>query len=350
MLRALMQTPKFWYTPQGIGYVYMALLWPFSLLFNLGARLKKALTKPKKVPVSIICVGNLTAGGSGKTPIVKALAMHLTQQGEKVAILSRGYGRQNNVPLLVDASHSYRDVGDEPLEIFQAGVAAYVLVGADRLALAGRAASLGATIAIMDDGFSHHRLSKDIHILVTDAKVGLGNKLCLPAGPLREPLSALGRADMVVRVAGSGFTGQKAGVDTQAPVIDIQTITSLPQVLSGLDLFAFCGLGLPDKFFASVKAAGQKMGCEVKQTKAFPDHHPYSQKDLQGLKDISMPNKYKLVTTYKDFLRLPQWQGVHVATLSVDAESCQQLFAAVDKKLSTILPVVPKKRQGVEKK
>ena len=200
-----MRAPRFWYPARKRGMPIMAqLLSPFGAFYGLAARIRNKTARPEHVRVPVICIGNVTMGGAGKTPIALAIAERLIEQGEKVHFLSRGYRRTSQGTVRVDpAAHTVAEVGDEPLLLARL---APTWVSADRVAGAKAAAGAGASVIIMDDGFQNPYLAKDFSVLVIDAGVGTGNGHVFPAGPLREEAGdALNRAQAVI------LTGRQAG-------------------------------------------------------------------------------------------------------------------------------------------
>ncbi len=248
----------------------------------------------------VLCVGNLTAGGSGKTPIAIACARMLAARGLKPVFLSRGYGGKLSGPTLVQPDHHRAaDVGDEPLLLT---VHAPTIVSRDRAAGARLADSLNADVIVMDDGFQNFQIAKDVSLLVVDGSSGFGNGRMIPAGPLREPVEqGLARADAVV-VAGDGspslpgFTG---------PVIRAQLVPTAPESLAQHRVVAFAGIGRPEKFFGTLAA----MNVKVVLTKSLSDHHRFTAREIASLKQLAETAGALLVTTEKDYVRLdPDWR------------------------------------------
>jgi tetraacyldisaccharide 4'-kinase len=264
----------------------------------------------------VICVGNLVAGGAGKTPTAIALAHLLGAQDRKVHMLTRGYGGQLSGPVAVDLEHhTARDVGDEALLLARA---APTWVGADRRVIAHCAAEAGATLAIMDDGFQNPSLRKDISLIVVDGEVGLGNGRVMPAGPLREdPKRALARADAIV-VMGEDRVGVAARLGAMAgralPIFGARLAPRAETAsLAERRVYAFAGIARPEKFFASLRAAG----CEIVGMKAFPDHYTFRNGDVAALKTAAKAVGAQLVTTEKDFVRLSRDDAVDIEVFAV---------------------------------
>jgi len=298
-----MHPPEFWY-PKRRGRVPLEarLLWPFAALYSAGAQLRQKLSRAEQAKVPVVCVGNLTLGGTGKTPAVISLAEVLKDIGKSPVILTRGYGGTSKGPLLVDPQHhTAADVGDEALLLIRA---APVVVSRDRRAGAALAAEKGADVILMDDGFQNPTLAKDYSILVVDGRRFLGNGCVFPAGPLREePYGGLSRADALLIMGGDAGTPLPQELEAfRGPRLRANLE---PQVhaalLSGIKVLAFAGIGAPEKFFRTVKSLGARMMGEV----SFEDHHPYSERDVRNLKRRALELEADLVTTEKDAVRLP---------------------------------------------
>lgn len=303
-----MRAPHFWsggldpYAREAAP-VTRALLTPLASLYAALTARRLARTRPERVPVPVICVGNLTLGGSGKTPIVAALREELGARGLRAASLSRGYKGRLRGPLRVDpGQHTARDVGDEPAMLAATGES---WIGADRPA-AGRAmAAAGVEVIVMDDGHQTPTLHRDLSLVVIDAGDPFGNGHVFPKGPLREPVRAgLARADAVI------LSGKGPAPDDSWPCPVLRaTLTPLAPPPPG-PLVAFAGIGRPEKAFDSLVAAG----AELADTVPFADHHAYTPRDLAFLSRLAADRGARLVTTAKDAVRLPPAfrAGVHV--------------------------------------
>jgi tetraacyldisaccharide 4'-kinase len=299
-----MRAPGFWSNPPDAPGWQARLLAPLAALWTLVGRRRMARGALGRVGVPVICVGNLTAGGTGKTPLVMALVDRLAARGARPHVLSRGYGGRLRGPLRVDERrHSAADVGDEPLLL---AAFAPVWIGADRHASALAAVAAGADVLVMDDGFQNPALAKDLSLVVVDAVAGLGNGRVMPAGPLREPArEGLARADLVVAI---GPDAAQARLRADWPEIALRpviagTLEPLPTGMAweGLRALAFAGIGRPEKFFATLRG----LGAEVIATRAFADHAPYDAKLLARLAHDARASGAQLVTTEKDAVRLP---------------------------------------------
>jgi tetraacyldisaccharide 4'-kinase len=298
-------SPEFW-ARSGLA---SDLLQPFAWGYAAAGAAQRALTTPWQASVPVLCVGNIVAGGAGKTPVALSLAQRLIARGRQPHFLTRGYGGRLAGPVAVDpATHDAQAVGDEPLLLVRV---APTWVARDRVAGARAASAAGAKLIVMDDGFQNPSLAKTLSLLVIDGGYGLGNGRLIPAGPLREKLSsALARADAIVLVGEdetqllpslAGRTVLRArlapaGAPTQGPYI------------------AFAGIGRPDKFFRTLEEAGAQLVGRA----AFADHHLYRDAELRGLEDTAKAAGARLITTAKDAVRLPPAWRHRIAVLEVE--------------------------------
>ncbi len=290
-----MRAPEFWTKNDFGARALGTVLWPLGALYGLSVRLKQKITRAFRPRARVICVGNLTVGGTGKTPVAMALGRMLTEQGRRVVFLSRGYGGSTSGPLQVDnAAHSAKDVGDEPLLL--ASIAPTV-VARDRAKGAEFADRLGAEIIIMDDGFQNFAVAKDLSLVVVDTNVGYGNRRLVPAGPLREwPNSGLARAHAVVLIGGGDHDlASFAGATLRARIE-----THECPMLEGRKVLAFSGIGHPEKFFRTLA----ELGATLVGMQSFPDHHHFTPLEIEELKTRADALGAHLVTTEKDFARL----------------------------------------------
>ena len=292
-----MREPSFWWSEDSFA---SALLAPLAAVYGVVAqwRLGRA---GRRARAPVVCVGNLTVGGAGKTPTALALARMLSAAGERPVFLSRGYGGALAGPLLVDpARHRAREVGDEPLLLART---APTIVARDRVKGAGIAGD--ASVIVMDDGFHNPSLVKDFSVLVVDGRRGIGNGRVIPAGPLRAPLDAqLARAHALIVVGGLGRAAAIAERARAAaiPVLQARLEADADVIawLSARQVLAFAGIGDPDKFFASLAEAGVALAA----TRSFPDHHRYTRAEAVALCDDADRAGLVLMTTEKDLARL----------------------------------------------
>lgn len=305
-----MRAPEFW---RHDGATARALA-PLAALWRWGAarRLERAESYRPAVPV--ICVGNVVAGGAGKTPVAIALARRLAEAGRTPHLLTRGHGGTEIGPRQVDpVRHDAARVGDEALLLAEA---APTWVARDRREGAVAAVATGADLLIMDDGFQSGALTLDLALLVADGGYGFGNGRAIPAGPCREaPTTALARADALVIVgpdrAGLGALAARHDL----PVLGARLVPApgAPD-LAGRRLVAFAGIGLPEKFFATLTG----LGAELVLTRAFPDHHPFRRAEIEDLLAEAEARGAVAITTAKDRVRLPADLRDRVAMLPVE--------------------------------
>lgn len=330
-----MREPGFWWREAG---VLSALLSPLAAGYGaIAARRMARSGGQARVPV--ICIGNFTLGGAGKTPTALALAHMLGERGERVFFLTRGYGGSTGGPKLVDAeADSAAMVGDEALLLARV---APTIVARDRVAGAEAAKAGGAQVILMDDGLQNGSLKKDFALAVIDGRRGIGNGCVFPAGPLRAPLDAqLARVNALL-VVGDGDGGRD--------VIAAAVRRGLPIWHGRLEphresagaiarpVLAFAGIGDPAKFFASVLEAGLSLGA----TQIFADHHRYSAEDAGDLIMRAEHNGWALITTEKDHARMTGdpalaalSQRAHVLPATMRIQEMTELRAALEKGLS----------------
>ncbi len=292
-----MRAPDFWQHKQS---AWGNILAPLGCLYAAGGRMKRAFSRPEKASVPVICVGNLVAGGAGKTPVVQSLVRHLQKVGKRPSILLRGYGGSETGSLQVDpARHTARQVGDEAL--LHAAIAP-TWISSDRAKGAHAAIAKGADVVVMDDGFQNPSLFQDLPILVVDGETGFGNGRVIPSGPLREPV-----ADGVKRAKAVVLIGQdKCDVLSRMgalPVFKAHIIADATNVsFKESSVVAFAGIGRPQKFFATL----QEQGAKIAMAFPFPDHHAYTECEIEALLEQAKDLQARLVTTAKDHVRLPK--------------------------------------------
>jgi tetraacyldisaccharide 4'-kinase len=303
------RAPEFWRRP-GLAPTLLA---PAAALYAWGGALRFHWTQPWHATVPVLCVGNLVAGGAGKTPIAASLARLLVARGRNAHLISRGYGGSETGPLRVDpARHTAAEIGDEPLLLVRD---APVWVGRDRVAAAQAASAAGADLLILDDGFQNPTIAKDLSFLVVDAGYGFGNRRVMPAGPLREPVErGLARADAIVVVGTDADELPFARFGL--PVLHADLQPQQADDLVGRRVFAFAGIGRPEKFFATL---GQ-LGATIVARREFADHHRFGEDEVREIIDAAARQDAVAVTTEKDAVRLPPALRERVRVLRVAAE------------------------------
>ena len=340
-----MREPAFWHRPPSwISY----LLLPLAAVYGAVAALRMQRSG-LDAGIPVFCVGNYHMGGAGKTPTVLALTRILRELGETPVVLSRGYGGRLRGPVMVDPHrHAAADVGDEPLMLSST---VPVAVSRDRVDGVALAKSQGASVILMDDGFQNPAVQKDAALIVIDSDRGVGNAFVFPAGPLRAPLSAqLDRTDALVVVGAGTAAGAIAKRIASRPGRPVLSAHLVPDdaalaALANKRVLAFAGIGDPARFFRTLRGSG----IDVVRERAFADHHPFSQGDIDALIAEARRDQLTLVTTEKDLVRLRKKGELPVSvreilTLPVTLEFAdektlrrflgERLFAARQKKFT----------------
>ena len=291
-----MKAPAFWWQPSVSPLA--AALWPVGAVVGRIAARRMRQKPAVRLAIPVICIGNPTVGGAGKTPVALAVAALLSASGRRPVFLTRGYRGRLPGPVVVAAEHTAADVGDEALLL--ADIAPTV-VSRDRGAGGRLAATLG-DVVVMDDGFQNPRLAKDFAVLVVDAAVGIGNGLVTPAGPLRASFAAhLPTADALALTLGSETGGPVAALPPSSLAAHmVRLVPHASRPLDGVAVLAFAGIGRPEKFFAGLAA----LGAVVTERHAFGDHAPYDEETAERLLTRAATKGLRLVSTAKDIKRL----------------------------------------------
>ncbi len=333
-----MKAPGFWYRPAGAAAM---LLDPAAALYELGGAVRQRLAKPHHASVPVVCVGNLVAGGAGKTPVAISIGRRLSDLGVSVHFLTRGYRGREAGPVAVDPDrHTARDVGDEPLLL---ATHAPTWVARDREAGARAAAAAGAGAIVMDDGLQNPTLAKDLALLVVDGETAFGNGRILPAGPLREPIRrALTRVQAIVMM-GEDATG--IGGMLAAGPLPVLSASLVPDGDAsrwrGARMAAFAGIGRPEKFFALL----DQLGCSLIARIAYADHHAYQAQEVARMIDLAEAGQAGLVTTAKDYVRVPAALRSRIQVLPVRV--AWESEAMLDRVLEPVVRMAEEARDGV---
>ncbi|MDP4594296.1 MAG: tetraacyldisaccharide 4'-kinase [Beijerinckiaceae bacterium] len=298
-----MRAPAFWWrsSPSLLALLLSPIGWIWGEI--AGRRMQRS---GQDADARVLCIGNFTAGGAGKTPTALACAAILSQQGYKPAFLTRGYGgtlARDGAAHQVDLrSHLAGQAGDEPLLL---AVRAPTYIASDRLKGANAATAMGADVLVMDDGLQNPGLNKDLTLVVADGETGIGNGLCIPAGPLRAPLALQWPKAGALVLIGSGEAGNRLAqqaVLLGKPVFraSLEPDPDVIAQLRGKRVIAFAGIGRPDKFFATL----QNAGIEIVDAFAFADHQTLDFGEIALLQKTALEMNAHLVTTEKDFARV----------------------------------------------
>ncbi|MBK1698652.1 tetraacyldisaccharide 4'-kinase [Rhodovibrio salinarum] len=323
-----MREPAFW-TRDGVT---ARLLSPLGALYDVLGQRRAAGIEPVDCGVPVICVGNATSGGTGKTPVVIDLARRLQIRGVLVHLLTRGYkGRETGPHAVNPMSDTAAQVGDEPLLLARA---APTWVARDRAAGARAAVAEGAQAILMDDGLQNPTLQRDLNVLVVDGARGFGNGRVIPAGPLRARLDRTLASVHACVITGADRTNVLHQLPAGLPVAHAETEVDpiTRNRLAGTRVIAFCGIGRPEKFYDTLRA----LGSEVVETRSFADHHRYRPSEITGVLEMAKRGGLTPVTTEKDVVRLPAWAQARVEVVPITLN--WQGDAAIDQLLGQAVP------------
>jgi tetraacyldisaccharide 4'-kinase len=338
-----------------------ALLAPLAFLYGVAVGFRNRhydrSSNRRKASLPVISVGNVTVGGTGKTPMVAWLAERLISAGFKPAVVSRGYGGSaGKGPRPVTERSTAAECGDEPRLLASKLLGAVVLVGSDRHVVAESAVEHAADVVLLDDGYQHRRLVRDLDILLLDSGSPFGNGRLLPAGPLREPLDSLGRADVIVATGCDSSDSASRIEELVRPYNGAAPVFGSRRRRAGFidaagrpssapsRAVAFCGIARPERFRADLRAEG----VDIIAFRPFRDHHRYTARELQELAELARAEEATLVTTEKDLARLGPGYGPGAVALRIEAEIFEEevFLAAVTTAIETEVPFVREKRNG----
>ncbi len=307
----MLKTPKFWTKRNMLAWALL----PFSWLYFCGFYLVKFFTRTTKISKPVICVGNVIAGGAGKTPVCIALGKILHEMSVNFAYLSRGYMSDGSKFLLLrkDDNNKAEQVGDEPLMLLET---APTFVSTNRIFGAKQIENMKRFSAIvLDDGMQNNSLHRDFTIMVVDGKIGFGNNFLLPAGPMREPLkAALKKTNLIVMIGEASPQLKKKLAGKKIVKAEIWA-TNLDR-FRGKKLVAFCGLAYPEKFFSFIR----EKGLDVLETYSFPDHYHYKNSDLEKLFKLAHEKDATLITTQKDWVKFTKSYREKICHLNIRLE------------------------------
>ena len=328
----MIKTPEFW---NNKGVASTALL-PLATIWATATHLRDRLAKQVSADLPVICIGNLTAGGTGKTPLVSLLYDQLIEAGKSPVIMSRGYGGSQKGPLWVDGMlHTAADCGDEPLMLAEGRD---VIIGRDRVLAAQAISNRGIhDIILMDDGLQHPYLTKDMTIGVFDGSAGIGNGRLLPAGPMRVAFDNGVASLDIAFINGDDEHDLTKAINGRVPIMTGNVVADQTIIadLGDAPLLAFAGIGRPQRFFRTI----EKVGGNIVQSLAFADHHPYTQSDLTRLQEDSIRLGASLITTQKDWIRLPSEWRERISFLPITMQT-----DAIDELLVQIMAIAAKKQ------
>ena len=312
------QAPKYFNKKFGLGMLFL----PLAGLYWFAGKMAKLFSVGYRAKATVVCVGNVVVGGVGKTPLVIEVVEHFLKLGKRVAVISRGYGsdsEKGETPVFVDVKKSTADeVGDEPLMIakrFRGKVPVCICrnrgVGLQCLD------AMGVDVVVADDGLQNYTFKKDKVVIVFDGKDCIGNGWILPAGPLRETLtSGMKKADIVMMMRQANPTFEKRLWRYGKPVFHAKTVVQNTAEFAGKKVVAFAGIGKPEKFYKSLSEAG----ANIVGTYDFDDHHHYVETEILHLVDMAKKHKAMLVTTEKDFVKLPTRLADKISVLRIGVE------------------------------
>jgi tetraacyldisaccharide 4'-kinase len=318
----MFKTPQFWLQKNSL---ISLILLPLSLLYKIGFLLKKNFIKTQKVDLPIICIGNIIAGGAGKTPVALALGEFFKKNNFEFCYLTRGYKAKNNKVLMIENSWQFNveEVGDEAMllaEIAPTCVAKNRYLGYKKIVENKKYRAI-----IMDDGLQNFQLEYDIKILVIDSKIGFGNKRLIPSGPMRQSLAEVAKnIDLFVIIGQKNLPIEEEILqqNSQAKILSAQISASNLDKFINKNIVAFCGIAYPQKFFDFIK----NNGLNLVESKIFADHYNYENEDLERLYQQSLAKNLKLITTKKDWVKFPKNFQEKIEYLDINLDFENEIF------------------------
>ena len=329
-----MITPNFWHKKESL---LSKSLFPISQIWKICAYLKYKFSHSRTMQIPVIKVGNVVAGGAGKTPTAISIAKRLINLKMNVNLISKGYKGSIRTTTRVDnLLHKFNEVGDEALLLSKT---APTWIGKDRISSIKAALNEGAEIVILDDGLQDHGIKGDLNILVFNGSQGIGNGHIMPAGPLREPLSWALKNTHLAIIIEKDKNGIKEILPNNLPILEAKILidSSVQKKLHNKSVLAFCGIGYPQKFYDFLK----QMGCHISSWKPFPDHYIYSEKNIQNLINESINLDALLVTTQKDYIKIAKKYQNKIFSFPIDMKFSD--YATLDSMLYSIINVKSKK-------
>ena len=308
-----MRTPKLWKSKN----IFSIFLFPLSLIYGFFRKIHKTFSKEyKSKKLNIICIGNLTAGGNGKTPVAIKIGEIFKQNGKNFAYLSKGYkGKINDFVKVDGKKHTYLDVGDEPLLLSK--IADTFVCKNRKKAIQILENKYNYDFIIMDDGFQNPTIYKNKNIIIVDGEYGIGNGFLLPAGPLRENLKdAIKRIDFVIIIGNDRQNLEEYFLKNNIKVFKANIKEKIKNIDNNQKYIAFSGIGRPEKFFNSLK----KVGCNVIKEISFEDHHIYTNNEIEKILLTAKKENAKVITTSKDWIKLAKNYQNQIDVLEIEID------------------------------
>lgn len=317
--------PKFW-ASNGLIPI---LLTPLSWIYRCLGFFRKITANPIKLDAKVICIGNITVGGTGKTQIVESLAKYYKEQNKSILVITKGYGSSLKTAKLVDKTDIAENVGDE--SILLSKITQVIATKKIQYALP-HIEKIKPEIIIFDDGLQNPNFIKDCKIIVIDNLRGIGNGKIFPAGPLRTKSDiAITECDALITIGDNDckdFTIIQNATSNNKPIFKAKI--KLVSTLKNSEYFAFSAIGNPDKFFSTLVTSG----ANIKQTKTFPDHHQFTKGEILELKTIAKKNNYTLITTKKDYVKIHDTEKIDCAVVDIVFENKSEFIKLINETLS----------------